>query len=44
MLVVLYVYTEEYKDNDCFQKTKQTFAKCAKQNFIKLQNVCDPYI
>ena len=29
--------------NDCFLKTKQTFTICSKQNFIKLQNVRDPY-
>ena len=32
------------KHNDCFLKAKQTFAICRKQNFIKLQNVCDNYI
>ena len=44
MLGLFYAYTEKYKHNDSFLKTKQTFALCSKYNFIKLQNVCDPYI
>ena len=44
MFEVFYAYTEEYKHNDCFLKTKQTFRICKKYNFIKLQNVCDLYV
>ena len=36
MLGVFYAYTEEYKHNDCFLKTKPTFTTC-KLNFRKLQ-------
>ena len=41
MLEVFYAYKEGYKHNDCVLKTKQSFAICAKQNFIKRQNSCD---
>ena len=44
MFEVFYAYTEEYKHNECFLKTKQTFAICTKYNFVRLQNVCDLYI
>ena len=30
MLGGFYAYTEEYKHNDCFLKTKQTFTICTK--------------
>ena len=33
-----------FKHNDCFLKTKLLFTVCTKWNFIKLQNVCDPFI
>ena len=33
---MFYAYTEEYKHNDCFLKTKPTFTTC-KLNFRKLQ-------
>ena len=41
MLEVFYAHKEGYKHNDCVLKTKQSFAICAKQNFIKRQNSCD---
>ena len=44
MLGVFYAYTEEYKHNEFFLKTKETFTVCTKENFIKLQNVSDPYL
>ena len=41
---MFYAYTKEYMHNDCFLITKQTFTLYKKQNFTKIQNVCDPYI
>ena len=35
---MFYAYTEEYKHNDCFLKTKISLYNMYK---IKLQNVCD---
>ena len=39
---MFYAYKGWYKHNDCVLKTKQTFAICTKQNFIKPQNFCVP--
>ena len=36
MLGVFYAYTEDYKHNDCFLKTKQTFTICTTSENFKM--------